>query len=99
MTTNDMTDERIHVIAEHKHIADLWVRLNADALRREDDAVRIVTTGSAVQGRGVTSSRLIIIGRPDNDLVYNAEIGCRIAPAQVIRLSHLDRLAAGWRTA
>ena len=93
-----ISDERIHIVAEHKAIADLWVKLNAEALRNEHHAVRIITNGNGSLGRGVTAERVIVIGNPHDDLVDNAITGCRLGAAQVIRVSHVDRLAAGWRT-
>lgn len=95
MTTSD-TAERILVIAEHKHIADLWVKLNADALRNHDREVSIVTSGDSLHL--LPSDRLIVIGRPDADVQHYANKALRLG-GTTIRVQHSDRLAAGWRTA
>lgn len=91
--------ERILIIAEHRHIADLWMRLNLEPLQVQEGECRIFTSGDPDHVRGIQSHRLIIIGHPREDMVELATHGCRLNPAKVLRVSHVDRLAAGWRDA
>lgn len=86
--------ESILVLAEHPHIGDLWVKLNADALQDPDKDVYVVVQRS--NERMTASNRLIIIGRHKRSVIDHARGGCT---GQVIHLQHTDRLAAGWRTA
>lgn len=86
-----MTNEKIVVLAEHPHIATLWVQLNAAALQNPDRDVEIVVHHERI----VRCERLIIIGQPKRKAVAHAHAA---ATTQVVRMQHTDRLAAGWRT-
>lgn len=89
----------ILIVAEHRHIADLWMVLNRDALQDDNQDVRIITADSAKRLRGVQTERTIVIGRPNDTLTRLAMICTRLGVSKTIHLQHVDRLAAGWRTA
>lgn len=85
--------ETILIVAEHPHIATLWMQLNGEALKHPDGIeVRVVVQTE----RATRSNRAIIIGQPKRKVVEWARNG---ATTQVVRMQHTDRLAAGWRTA
>lgn len=94
-----MTTETILIVAEHPHIANLWMHVNIAAIQSSDVDVRVIT-GLDIRSSslGPAFDRLIVVGHPDRDVVDRALLATKHGPDRVLRVQHSDRLAAGWRT-